>query len=352
MALPSRLTLSLSLVLLASCATTQGSNQDSIEDVFNRVQTSVVTIRTTSRAGAVTAQGTLASADGIGSGVLVSDDGQVLTAAHVVQTADAVAVMFPTGEVLLADIVASEPNSDVALLQLQGTPPSSAFVAPIGDSDMTTVASPAFVVGAPLGYSHTLTVGHISARRPAPPDHRGMVQAELFQTDAAINQGNSGGPLFNMRGEVIGIVSHIISMSGGSEGLGFAVTSNVAKEILFGDAAYWSGLDGTVLTGELAKIMNIPPGKDGHAGFLVEHVALGSPAEKLGVQPGWIVGSIGGEEMILGGDVILTVMGASVGQPNSRDEIAKRLSKAGGMEALELEVLRAGQRIKLSMKKN
>ncbi len=335
-----RLALPLALIFVASCASLPGAHQDSLEDVFRRVQTSVVTIRTTSHAGTVTQQGTLVASDGLGSGVLVSEDGLVMTAAHVVQTADAVAVLFPSGEVLLADIIASEPNADVALLQLKGNSPESAYVAKLADSDNTAVASQAFVVGAPLGYSHTLTVGHISARRPAPADRRGLVQAELFQTDAAINQGNSGGPLFNMDGEVIGIVSHIISQGGGSDGLGFAVTSNVAKQVLFSDNAYWSGLDGVVLSAELAKIFNLPGGA---AGFLVEHVALGSPAERAGVKGGWMVGRIGDQQLILGGDIILSVMGCPLGRPDAKNEIIERIAKHGGMDSLELEVLRAGE---------
>jgi S1-C subfamily serine protease len=288
----------------------------------------------------VTERGTLASTDGIGSGVLVSAGGEVMTAAHVVQTADAVAVLFPTGEVMLADVVSSDPSADVALLKLQEAPPKSAHVAVVGDSDRTTVASQAFVVGAPLGYSHTLTVGHISARRPAPRERAGLVHAELFQTDAAINQGNSGGPLFNMSGEVIGIVSHIISQSGGSEGLGFAVTSNVARELLYSDNAYWSGIDGVMLSGELSKIFNIPGGR---SGFLVGRLAAGSPVEAIGLRGGWVVGSIAGEELILGGDILLSVMGYPVDAADSRTQIGQRITKAGGLDALEAEVLRAGE---------
>jgi serine protease Do len=341
MQLPRAALLVLGLSLLPSCAQLGSATRgDDLESVFGRVQTSVVTIRTTSHAGAMTSEGTLASTDGIGSGVLVSESGEVMTAAHVVQTADAVAVLFPTGEVMLADVVASDPSADVALLKLQDAPPKSAHVAAVGDSDRTTVASQAFVVGAPLGYSHTLTVGHISARRPAPPERAGLVHAELFQTDAAINQGNSGGPLFNMDGEVIGIVSHIISQSGGSEGLGFAVTSNVARALLYSENAYWSGLDGVMLSGELAKIFNIPGSKPG---FLVGRLAQGSPVEAAGVRGGRVGGTIAGEELILGGDIILTVMGYPVGAPDSREQIGKRLTSAGGLDALEVVVLRAGE---------
>ena len=154
--------------------------------------------------------------------MLISKDGKVLTAAHVVQTADTVSVEFPNGEIVKAKVVSSEPPADIALLQLERVP-ASAVVAKLGDSDQVGVADQIFVVGAPYGISHTLTVGHISARRTPGGEQSELGLAEFFQTDAAVNQGNFGGPMFNMNGEVIGIVSHILSQSGGFEGLGFAV---------------------------------------------------------------------------------------------------------------------------------
>ena len=191
--------------------------------VFKRVSGSVVVILTEEKVlPPDTYEGKKVSAQGLGSGVLVSKDGKVLTAAHVVQTADTVSVEFPNGEIVKAKVVSSEPPADVALLQLERVP-ASAVVAKLGDSDQVGVADQIFVVGAPYGISHTLTVGHISARRTPRGEQSELGLAEFFQTDAAVNQGNFGGPMFNMNGEVIGIVSHILSQSGGFEGLGFAV---------------------------------------------------------------------------------------------------------------------------------
>jgi S1-C subfamily serine protease len=141
-----------------------------------------------------------------------------------------------------------------------------------------------FVVGAPLGITHTLTVGHLSARHKPNATFSGMLTAEFFQTDAAINRGNSGGPMFDLKGEVIGIVSSILSQSGGSDGLGFAATSNIARRLLLDEPSVWSGLDGYLLIGEAARAFNLPVGFE--AGLLVQRVALGSPADQLGVRGG------------------------------------------------------------------
>ncbi len=200
-----------------------GSNASALGKVVKRVSGSVVVILTEEKVLPPDAyEGTKVSAQGLGSGVLISKDGKVLTAAHVVQTADTVSVEFPNGEIVKARVVSSEPPADVALLQLERVP-ASAVVAKLGDSDQVGVADQIFVVGAPYGISHTLTVGHISARRTPGGEQSELGLAEFFQTDAAVNQGNFGGLMFNMNGEVIGIVSHILSQSGGFEGLGFAV---------------------------------------------------------------------------------------------------------------------------------
>src|ERR1044072_5366106 len=118
------------------------------------------------------------------------------------------------------------------MLQMDSVPPGI-MPAKLGDSDKMQVGDEIFVIGAPYGLSHTLTVGHVSAQHVAKEMVGGLSKLELFQTDTAINQGNSGGPMFNMNGEVVGLVSRILSRSGGFEGLGFAVTSNVVRKLLF-----------------------------------------------------------------------------------------------------------------------
>ena len=153
---------------------------------------------------------------------------------------------------------------------------------PMADSRTVRVGDQVMIIGAPYGLSHSMSVGWISARWPPNTVYKSMPLAEFFQTTATINTGNSGGPMFNMAGEVIGIVSHNISKSGGSEGLGFVVTINTAKKLLLERKSFWSGIDGTMLTGDLAAIFNLPQ----PAGFLVKTVAQGSSAWNMGLLGG------------------------------------------------------------------
>jgi S1-C subfamily serine protease len=324
-------------------AATAEASEPSLSEVFKRVDEAVVVVHTSERVVTRESNRTPVSMQALGSGVLV-EGGKVLTAAHVVQTADAVAVEFPGDVRIRARIVASDPAADLALLQLERVPQGVTPVQ-LGDSDKAEVGDEVFVVGAPFGITHTLTVGHVSARRKSNITSAGMVETELFQTDAAINRGNSGGPMFNMRGEVIGVVSHIVSTSGGSEGLGFVVTSHVARELLFTRPTAWSGVEGYLVRGELARALNVPaPG----VGLLVQRVAAGSPAERLGVHGGSVAATIEDEELVLGGDVIVAVQGIAFGSADAYENIRRRLSAIPPGGSIRLAVLRRGEIVELT----
>ena len=312
-----------------------------VGQVFQRVNASVVVIRTKERA--VSAQGQAASESGVGSGVLIAADGKVLTAAHVVQTADEITVEFLSGEAIGARVVASEPEADVSLLQLE-RPPARPVVARMGDSEKVQIGDQAFIVGAPYGISHTLTVGHISARHKPNTVYSAMSRAEFLQTDAAINQGNSGGPMFSMQGEVIGIVSHIISKSGGFEGLGFVVTSNLARRLLLEQRSFWTGLSGYVLAGELARVFNIPQ----PVGLLIQRVAKNSPAEHAGLRASTIPATIDGKALLVGGDIILKVAGIEVADQSSYDTIQAVISRGRSGDVVKVTVLRDGRQVELT----
>ena len=332
----------LSVVLMGGASV--AASAQSLSEVFKKVNPTVVVVFTMQKEIGSASGAQLLNVAGFGSGVLVSADGKVLTAAHVVQTADAIAVKFLNGETLVARVVYSEPAADVALLQLERAPRASE-VARLGDSDAVEVGDQVFVVGAPLGISHTLTVGHVSARRGPDVAPGDMRLAEFFQTDAAITQGDSGGPLFDMSGNVVGIVSHILSRSGGSEGLGFAVTSNVARRLLLEERSFWSGLSGTLISEELAQILNLPPPG---TGLLVERIAAGSPAEHFGLRAGTLRATIGDDDLILGGDIILAVEGISLGEPDGYLLVRQKVSEAHAGEPITITILRAGNMLELT----
>jgi len=171
-----------------------------------------------------------------------------------------------------------------------------------------------------------------------------MPLAEFFQTDAVINTGNSGGPMFNMAGQMIGIVSHNISKSGGSEGLGFVVTLNTARQLLLEKRSFWSGLEGLVLTDELADLLNVP---DRSAGFIVKTVAKGSPGDQIGLRGATQVATISGREVPLGGDIILAVQGVSASAANV-GRIRDAMNQLASGAPFVVRILRAGAVLELT----
>jgi S1-C subfamily serine protease len=324
---------------------TTEANAQQLRDTFRRVKQAVVIVRTQEKTVAPLPRQGLTSSDGLASGVLISDDGKVLTAAHVVQAVDKVFVEFADGYMVTARIISSAQNADVALLQLDSVPKGVA-PARVGDSDQVEVGDEVFVVGAPYGLALTLTVGHVSGRA-APKRRLASMSAsawEFFQTDAAINGGNSGSPMFNWKGEVIGIVSNILSRSGGFEGIGFAATSKMAR-LLLEQKPFWSGMEGILVQGDIAGLLNLPQ----PAGFLVQRVAEGSPGWRLGIRPCTLRASIEGNDLLLGGDIILSVNGIEVlGGDESLDSIYESVSKLKPGERIVARVFRAGQVVELS----
>src|SRR6267142_4705581 len=249
-----RVTLPL-IVLFILCVGTE-SNCQQLRDAFRKVEQAVVIVRTEQKGLAPFPQQGMVSLNGLGSGVLISNDGKVLTAAHLVQAADRTVVEFSRGELIPARVTGSALSADIALLQLEHSPANAAPVT-LGDSDKLDVGDQIFVVGAPYGLSHTLTAGHVSGRHLLDENSGNPTAVEFLQTDAAINSGNSGSPVFNLNGDVIGIVSNIMSRSGGSEGLAFAATSNTARRMLLDQKPFWSGIEGLSVDGELAKALNL-----------------------------------------------------------------------------------------------
>jgi len=325
------------LSILAPAAQAQNLNE-----VFRKANPSVVVIRAKGRD--VSNVGVTRFSE-TGSGVLISADGKVMTAAHVVNAMDEITVEALGGERVPAKIIASEPAADLSLLQLERVP-GDMQAAKMADSGTVRVGDQVMVIGAPYGLAHSMSVGWISARWPPNTVYKSMPLAEFFQTTATINTGNSGGPMFDMASAVIGIVSHNISKSGGSEGLGFVVTINTAKKLLLERKSFWSGIDGIMLTGDLAAIFNVPE----PAAFLVKTVAQGSSAWDMGLLGGDKIATIGGQQIAVGGDIILAVDGVSIGSDGNIEKIRNRLAAEPPGTPFKMKVLRAGKVVELTGK--
>ena len=315
---------------------------ETLGEAFRRVNPSVVVIR--SRGREVTADG-IARFKEIGSGVLISADGKVATAAHVVHTMNEIAVEFLGEDPVPARVIASEPRADVSVLQASVVP-RDAVVAKLTDSDPVRVGDAVFVVGAPYGLSHSLSTGVISARWEADTVTRDFPLAEFFQTDAVINTGNSGGPMFTRAGDLIGIVSHNISKSGGSEGLGFVVTANTVRKLLVEGNRRWYGLDLVLVTGPTAQALNVPqPG-----GFLVKQVVKDSVAGRMGLRGGDRIGIVEGQKLVVGGDILLAVQGLTVASNEDMVKVLKSLETLQRGQDLRVKILRDKKIQELSMK--
>jgi len=240
--------------------------------------------------------------------------------------------------------VSSSVTADVALLRIDPVP-DNLVVAELGDSDSVSAGDQVFVIGAPYGVDHTLTVGYLSGRRKPREVCDPLQPIEFLQTDAAINRGNSGGPLCSLDGKVIGIVSHILSQSGGSEGVGFATSINTARELLLKRRSFWSGLEFQYVAGELARALNIPQ----EAGLLIQRVADASPGYVMGLQPGRIPVRVDGEQFLIGGDIILSIQGIAISTDAEKScDIRQTLLDLNPGSRIEVKVLRAGKILTLA----
>jgi serine protease Do len=232
----------------------------------------------------------------LGSGVIVSSDGLILTNNHVIERTDRIRVTLSNREDYDASIVGVDPKSDLALIRLKGRVPRLKPL-PFGDSSKLRLGDMVIAVGNPFGVGQTVTMGIVSAKGRA---NMGIVDYEDFiQTDAAINPGNSGGALINMRGELVGINTAILSRTGGYQGIGFAIPSNMARPIMASllksgkVVRGWLGVAIQELTPDLAQAMGLKESR----GVLIADVTPGSPAARAGLRRGDVVLRIDGQEV-------------------------------------------------------
>ena len=263
-------------------------------ELYNKTRESVVLIRSTVSDGV-----------GQGSGFIFDVSGHIVTNFHVVEDALRVTVTFIDGTIFDAEIIGTDPYSDVAVIRIDA-PISILKPLPLGDSSKLKVGESVVAIGNPYGLANTLTSGIISATGRQMDSAGNYPIVDVIQMDAAINPGNSGGPLMNLKGEVVGINTAIPSET--SRGIGFAVPSNtIVRELpsLLTDGTYihpYLGITGLDLTPSLVEAMNLLVGTHG---TLVSSVTVPSPANSAGIRGSTRTVTIDGEQVSVGGDVIL-----------------------------------------------
>jgi serine protease Do len=247
---------------------------------------------------------------GLGSGFVVDPSGLVVTNNHVIDGADQVHVTLADGRRLQARIVGTDERTDIALLQVEAGGPLPHVA--LGDSDRVRVGDRIVAVGNPFGLGGTVTAGIVSARNR---DIRNGPDAEFLQLDAAINSGNSGGPTFDVHGRVIGINTAILSPSGGSVGIGFAIPSNQARAVIEqlrtrGSVERgWIGVSIQPVTPDMVPDL----GLDRATGVLIGQVTRGGPAMRAGLRPGDVIVAVDGKAVETPRDVTRPVAAAAPG---------------------------------------
>jgi S1-C subfamily serine protease len=287
----------------------------------------------------------------LGSGFVIDKSGHILTNAHVVLGASKVQVAFGnsagTGRTYNATVLGLDRSTDVAVLKVDA-PAQALTPLALGDSATVQVGDPVVAIGNPLGETRTATTGIVSAVNRDIGSLQGNVQIRgAIQTDAAINHGNSGGPLLNDLGQVIGITSQILSDNpsnpqSGNIGIGFAVPVNTVKSVAQqiiqnGKAVHtYLGILGSVLTPDLARALNL----NVDHGVLIGKVEANSPASKAGLRAGTTQATINGETLTLGGDVITQIDGKDI---HTFDDLSGAISAKKPGDTVQLQIVRAGK---------
>jgi S1-C subfamily serine protease len=274
--------------------------------------------------------------EGTGTGIIIREDGYILTNDHVVSNASKIIVVLYTGEEYEATLVGTDPMTDIAVIKI---PARNLKPANLGDSSQLKPGQLAIAIGNPFRFDNTVTVGVISALNRTIEASKGYKIRDIIQTDAAINPGNSGGPLINSRGEVIGVNTAIFSTSEGFQGIGFAIPINTAKEVAESIIEKgkvirpWMGITGVDLTPPLAEKLNLSIKQ----GAIVIDVTPGSPAEEAGLQ-----GSEGtpGEEDFKLGDVIVELAGIEI---KNMDDVIRVVLMHNIGDTIEVKYYRDGE---------
>jgi serine protease Do len=266
----------------------------------------------------------------LGSGFIIDPEGYIVTNNHVIDNADEIEVKLTNGKAFDAEVVGRDSKTDLALIKIDGSDGLKPL--PLGDSNALRVGTWVLAIGSPFGLEQTVTAGIVSAKGR-------VIGAGLYddfiQTDASINPGNSGGPLLNMRGEVVGINTAIMSRGGGNDGVGFAIPVNLAKGIIEQlknqgrVTRAWLGVGIQDLTPELADYYHVK----GQKGALVTQVYEGDPADKAGIETGDIITEVEGKNVSSSRDLSRSIANAPVGK-----QIPITLLRDGKKKAVRVEL--------------
>jgi S1-C subfamily serine protease len=282
----------------------------------------------------------------LGSGFLISPDGRILTNNHVISGSSKIEVRFSDGSRYIAKVLVADRADDLAMIQID--PKKKVPFLKLGDSDALQVGQKVLAIGNPFGFSGTLTTGVVSSLGREIRNENSTLEG-LVQTDAAINEGNSGGPLLDSQGNVIGINTAILAPSGGNIGIGFAMPINRAKAMLedfragksFGRPRF--GASTVFITGDLAGELKLPTG----GGLLIQEVGRGSAAEQAGLKGYRDVVLVGNERLGVGGDFITEVDGKPV---TESDALARAIARKRPGDTITVKVFRAGKLLDLAVR--
>jgi S1-C subfamily serine protease len=286
--------------------------------------------------------------EGAGSGFVIDADGHILTNYHVVQGAETIEVTLGDQSRYKAKFIGADSRNDIALIQIDSHG-RKLMPLPLGDSRNLLVGQRVLAIGNPFGFQSTLTTGVVSSLGRTVQTSNTTFIDEAIQTDAAINRGNSGGPLLNSHGDVIGINSAIFSPSGTAAGIGFAIPINTARRvandlITKGRVRRATlGAEGRALWPDLAEALNLPVKQ----GVLIERVEPGGPAAQAGIRGGTRSVLAGLQELRIGGDVLIAVDGRAVA---SQVDLNLLLNRAQPGNTITLTIIRGGKQIDVRVK--
>src|ERR1700733_6482430 len=287
--------------------------------------------------------------EGAGSGFLMDNDGHILTNFHVVQGAQTIEVTLGDQSRYKGKLVGSDPNNDIALIQidLQGR---KIAPLPLGDSRNLQVGQRVLAIGNPFGFQSTLTTGIVSSLGRTVQTRENTFIDEAIQTDASINQGNSGGPLLNSHGEVIGINSAIYTTpTGTTAGIGFAIPINTAKRVANdlvtrGRVRHATlGAEGRALWPRLAEALNLST----QQGILVELVEPGGPAAQAGIRGGTKSLTDGSQKLKIGGDILIAIDAKKI---TSQSDLSLLLNRSQPGDTVTVTIVRDGKKMNLPVK--